>query len=89
VDDLIRVKYSKSETVEDFNEVQHDLARDATPHGGRARSRDRLHGRRAGGTGMGSSRSFVVALLRAFHAFGREYVAPLQLAERPAALRSK
>ncbi len=82
VDDLIRVKYSKSETVEDLNEVQHELVREAM----------RLTGVERGveivamadvpaGTGMGSSGSFLVALLRALHAMKHEHVAPGQLAE--------
>lgn len=82
VDDLIRVKYSKSETVGDLNEVQHDLVREAM----------RLTGVERGveivsmadvptGTGVGSSGSFLVALLRALHAFNREHIPPARLAE--------
>ncbi len=82
VDDLIRVKYSKSETVRDLSEVQHDLVREAM----------RLTGVKRGveivsmadvpaGTGMGSSGSFLVALLRALHAFNREHIPPARLAE--------
>jgi D-glycero-alpha-D-manno-heptose-7-phosphate kinase len=82
VDDLIRVKYSKSETVEDLNEVQHDLVREAMRLTGVERGVEIVSMADVpAGTGMGSSGSFVVALLRAFHAFRREYVPPHQLAE--------
>jgi D-glycero-alpha-D-manno-heptose-7-phosphate kinase len=82
VDDLIRVKYSKSETVEDVAEVQHDLVREAMRLTGIERGVEIVSlADVPAGTGMGSSGSFLVALLRAFHAFKREYVPPLQLAE--------
>lgn len=82
VDDLIRVKYSKSETVEDLNEVQHDLVREAMRLTGVERGVEIVSlADVPAGTGMGSSGSFTVALLRAFHALNREYVPPHQLAE--------
>lgn len=82
VDDLIRVKYSKSETVEDLNEVQHDLVREAMRLTGVERGVEIVSMADVpAGTGMGSSGSFIVALLRAFHALRREYVPPHQLAE--------
>lgn len=82
VDDLIRVKYSKSETVEDLNEVQHDLVREAMRLTGVERGVEIVSMADVpAGTGMGSSGSFVVALLRAFHALRREYVPPQELAE--------
>lgn len=82
VDDLIRVKYSKSETVEDLNEVQHDLVREAMRLTGVERGVEIVSMADVpAGTGMGSSGSFVVALLRAFHALRREYVPPNELAE--------
>jgi len=82
VDDLIRVKYSKSETVENLNEIQHDLVREAMRLTGVERGVEIVSMADVpAGTGMGSSGSFVVALLRAFHALRREYVPPQQLAE--------
>src|SRR5246500_5395834 len=68
VDDLVRVKYSKSETVEDVSELQHTLCREAL----------RLLGIRRGievismadvpaGTGLGSSSCYLVGLLNALH----------------------
>jgi D-glycero-alpha-D-manno-heptose-7-phosphate kinase len=82
VDDLIRVKYSKSETVEDLNEVQHELVREAMRLTGVERGVEIVSMADVpAGTGMGSSGSFLVALLRALHAMKREHVPPGQLAE--------
>lgn len=82
VDDLIRVKYSKSETVEDLNAVQHELVREAMRLTGVDRGVEIVSlADVPAGTGMGSSGSFLVALLRALHALKREYVSPAQLAE--------
>jgi D-glycero-alpha-D-manno-heptose-7-phosphate kinase len=82
VDDLIRVKYSKSETVEDLNEVQHELVREAMRLTGVERGVEIVSMADVpAGTGMGSSGSFLVALLRALHAMRHEHVPPGQLAE--------
>ena len=82
VDDLIRVKYSKSETVEDLNEVQHELVREAMRLTGVDRGVEIVSMADVpAGTGMGSSGSFLIALLRALHAMKHEHVAPEQLAE--------
>ena len=82
VDDLIRVKYSKSETVADLNEVQHELVREAMRLTGIERGVEIVSlADIPAGTGMGSSGSFLVALLRALHALKREHVSPYQLAE--------
>jgi D-glycero-alpha-D-manno-heptose-7-phosphate kinase len=82
VDDLIRVKYSKSETVTDLNEVQHDLVREAMRLTGVERGVEIVSMADVpAGTGMGSSGSFLVALLQALHAFNREHIPPARLAE--------
>jgi len=82
VDDLIRVKYSKSETVEDLNEVQHELVREAMRLTGVERGVEIVSMADVpAGTGMGSSGSFLVALLRALHACKGEHVPAHQLAE--------
>lgn len=82
VDDLIRVKYSKSETVTDVSEVQHELVREALRMVGVERAVEIVSMADVpAGTGMGSSGSFLVALLRALHTFKREHVAAHQLAE--------
>src|SRR5437660_12290640 len=82
VDDLVRVKYSKSEMVEDVSELQHTLCREAL----------RLFGiRRAieivsmadipAGTGLGSSSCYLVGLLNALHTLTRTPVSTQGLAE--------
>ena len=82
VDDLIRLKYTKSETVEQLNQVQHELAREAL----------RMMGIEKGieissvadipaGTGLGSSSCYTVGLLHGLHVFKRDYVSLVQLAE--------
>jgi D-glycero-alpha-D-manno-heptose-7-phosphate kinase len=82
VDDLIRVKYSKSETVRTVDEIHHELVREALRLTGVERGIEIVSMADVpAGTGMGSSGSFLVALLRALHAFKREHVPPLQLAE--------
>ena len=82
VDDLIRVKYSKSETVADLSEVQHELVREALRLTGVERGVEIVSlADIPAGTGMGSSGSFLVALLRALHALKREHVSPYQVAE--------
>jgi D-glycero-alpha-D-manno-heptose-7-phosphate kinase len=82
VDDLIRVKYSKSETVSDLDEIQHELVREALRLTGVDRGVEIVSlADIPAGTGMGSSGSFLVALLRALHALKHEHVPPSQLAE--------
>lgn len=81
-DNLIRLKYSKSETMESLNQVKHPLIKEAL----------KLTGVTSGielafiadipaGTGMGSSGSFLVSMLKALHAFKKEEVTPKQIAE--------
>jgi D-glycero-alpha-D-manno-heptose-7-phosphate kinase len=78
IDDRIRLHYSRSEVVDDIDELQHELAREAL----------RLHGIRNGieissmadlpdGTGLGSSSAYLVGLLLALHEH-RGRVVPLQ-----------
>ncbi|MFA6354735.1 MAG: galactokinase [Candidatus Paceibacterota bacterium] len=82
VDDLIRLKYSKSETVERLDQLQHEIARETL----------RMMGIEKGieinsiadisaGTGLGSSSCYAVGLLRALHTLKREYVPLQQIAE--------
>jgi D-glycero-alpha-D-manno-heptose-7-phosphate kinase len=82
-DEKIYVNYSRKEIVDCVDEIQHDLVREAM----------RLTGVRSGvevtllsdipseGAGLGSSSSFTVGLLNAFHIYQREQVGPVQLAE--------
>ncbi|MDO8574420.1 MAG: galactokinase [bacterium] len=82
VDDLIRLKYSKSETVERLDEIQHEIAREVL----------RMMGIEKGieissiadisaGTGLGSSSCYAVGLLHALHVLKRDYVSLKNLAE--------
>ena len=82
VDDKIRLHYSRSEVVDDIDELNHELAREAL----------RLHGIRnkievssmadlPDGTGLGSSSAYLVGLLTALHQYRREFVSLQDLAE--------
>ncbi len=82
VDDLVRVKYSKTEVVEDVSEIEHELAREAM----------RLFGIRKAievismadvpaGTGLGSSSCYLVGLLNALHTLSRRPMSRQELAE--------
>lgn len=86
-DDLIRLKYSHSETVSNVDEIQNELIREAL----KLTEIDRAIEITAmadvpDGTGLGSSGSFLVALLLALHAFKKESVAPQVLAEEASAI---
>lgn len=81
IDDLIRIKYSKSEIVQHLNEVQHDLAREAL------RFMDIKNGIEIdsladvpAGTGLGSSSCYAVGLLNALHVLKRQYISQDKLA---------
>lgn len=82
VDDLVRVKYSISETVNSVSKVKHDLAREAC----------RLHKIHnsievismadiPAGTGLGSSSCYIVGLLNGIHTLKRDYISLQELAE--------
>ncbi len=81
-DDLIRIKYSKSETVERVSEVQHDIAREILNRTGIDKNIEisSLSDIPAG-TGLGSSSCYAVGLLHAIHTMKRDYVPLAQLAE--------
>jgi D-glycero-alpha-D-manno-heptose-7-phosphate kinase len=81
-DDLIRIKYSKSETVESVDEVQHDIAREILNRTGIVKNIEisSLSDIPAG-TGLGSSSCYAVGLLHAIHTMKRDYVPLAQLAE--------
>ena len=82
VDDLVRVKYSKSETVEHREGLQHDIAKEAM------RMMDVDNAVEIisiadvpSGTGLGSSSCYAVGLLRALQSMKREYCSLQDLAE--------
>ena len=82
-DDKVRVSYSKMELVDNFEDLEHELVREAM----------RITGITTGveittiadipsrGTGLGSSSSVTVGLLNALHAFAGHIASPKQLAE--------
>ena len=82
-DDLIRLKYSQSEEVEHVHELQHDLVRSSL-------NELKLHSNLEiasmadvpAGTGMGSSGSYLVALLVALHTLKRDHQPKWELAEQ-------
>src|SRR3989344_3668649 len=82
-DNLIRLKYSKSETVKSINQIKHPLIREAL----------NLTGIKNGieisfiadipaGTGMGSSGTFLVSMLKGLHAFRKDEVKIKNIAEQ-------
>jgi D-glycero-alpha-D-manno-heptose-7-phosphate kinase len=82
VDDLIRVKYSKSETVENINELQHHIAREVLRFAGIENNIEISSvADIPGGTGLGSSSCYAVGLLHAVHALKRDHVRLEELAE--------
>jgi D-glycero-alpha-D-manno-heptose-7-phosphate kinase len=81
-DDLIRVKYSRYEEVADPELIQHDLVRPALKLLG-IRSNVEIASMAdvPAGTGLGSSGTYLVALLAALYELGRERVPTQALAE--------
>jgi len=82
VDELVRVKYSKSEIVSHREELQHDIAKEAM------RMMDIEHSLEIvsmadipAGTGLGSSSCYAVGLLNALHSLKKEYIPLQELAE--------
>jgi len=82
VDDLVRVKYSKSETVLHRNELQHDLAKEAMMMMEIDKALEIVSMADVpAGTGLGSSSCYAVGLLNGLHTMKREYVTLQTLAE--------
>lgn len=81
-DDLIRVKYSQSETVERVDDVHHDIAREVFRYTGIENNIEISSlADIPAGTGLGSSSCYAVGLLHAIHTMRRDYVPLAQLAE--------
>jgi D-glycero-alpha-D-manno-heptose-7-phosphate kinase len=81
-DDLIRLKYTKSETVGRLSEVQHEIAREALRMAGIERAIEVSSvADISAGTGLGSSSCYAVGLLHALHTLKRDYVRLEALAE--------
>ena len=82
-DDLIRVKYSRYEQVMRVDEIQHDLVRPSLKLLNLNRSLEIVSMADVpDGTGLGSSGSYLVALLTALYEFKREKVPTQALAEQ-------
>jgi D-glycero-alpha-D-manno-heptose-7-phosphate kinase len=82
-DDSVRVAYTHTEIVDDFEKLQHGIIREAM----------RMTGVRSGveittianifaGTGLGSSSSLAVGVLHALHAYRGDYVTKAELCEQ-------
>jgi D-glycero-alpha-D-manno-heptose-7-phosphate kinase len=81
-DELIRVKYSRSEEVRHADEVQHDLVRSALKLLGLGASLEIASlADVPAGTGMGSSGSYLAALLRALHSLSLNARSSEEIAE--------
>ncbi|MBI5401603.1 galactokinase [Candidatus Wolfebacteria bacterium] len=82
IDDLIRLKYSETEEVGSVSEIKNNFIRLALQHIGIGKRVEITSTADApGGTGLGSSASFLVGLLNALHVLKGEKIAPEQLAE--------
>jgi D-glycero-alpha-D-manno-heptose-7-phosphate kinase len=82
VDDLIRIKYSKSETVSSIDEVQHEIVREALHYLGFKNAIEVISMADVpAGTGLGSSGAYTVGLLNGLHTLKRESLPLQQLAE--------
>lgn len=81
-DDLIRIKYSKSETVSDLSEVSHDIARACLQKMGFSKGIEIASmADIPAGSGLGSSSTYTVGLLSALHNLERSFVSLRDLAE--------
>jgi len=82
VDDLIRVKYSESETVSSLKELDHDIARACMEKTGITKGLEITSmADIPAGSGLGSSSTYTVGLLNALHSMNRDYISLHDLAE--------
>lgn len=82
IDNLIRLKYSKSETIKSISQVKHTLIKEALNLTGITNNIElSFIADIPSGTGMGSSGSFLVSMLKALHTFKKEEVTATQIAE--------
>lgn len=82
VDEMVRLHYSRSETVAHASELRHELARVALLHHGIERGIEvSSMADLPDGTGLGSSSSYLVGLLMALHHYRRDHVPLAALAE--------
>jgi D-glycero-alpha-D-manno-heptose-7-phosphate kinase len=82
VDELIRVKYSKSEIAESVEEIEHTIVREALRLLNISRAVEIISmADIPAGTGLGSSSVYAVGLLNALHTLGQEPASRERLAE--------
>lgn len=82
VDDLVRVKYTKSEMVQHREELQHDIAKEAMRILDIENALEIISMADVpAGTGLGSSSCYAVGLLNALHTMKKEYVSLRDIAE--------
>ena len=81
-DDLIRIKYNKSETVASLSEIKHDIARECLNQVGLSNGIEvSSMADIPSGSGLGSSSTYTVGLLNALHNLKRDYFSLQDLAE--------
>jgi D-glycero-alpha-D-manno-heptose-7-phosphate kinase len=82
VDDMVRVRYSKSELVRHVDEIEHNLAREAMKFFRMTTGLEIVSiADIPSGTGMGSSSCYLVGLLKALHTLSQRPVGAQVLAE--------
>ncbi|MGD0294680.1 MAG: galactokinase [Terracidiphilus sp.] len=82
VDDMIRVRYSKAETVRHVDEIEHSLAREAMKFFKMTSGLEIVSiADIPAGTGMGSSSCYLIGLLKALHTLSQRQVSAQELAE--------
>ena len=82
VDDLVRVKYSKAETVTHRDELQHDIAKEAMRMMDIEKAIEIISMADVpSGTGLGSSSCYAVGVLNGLHTMKRDYVSLREIAE--------
>ena len=83
-DNEIRAHYSKIEVANDINEITHPLIREAFKLIGLNKKGIEVTSMAdvPAGTGLGSSGSYTVGLLKALHAYKREHITTYNLAEK-------
>lgn len=82
IDDLVRVKYSESETVDHRDELRHEIARESMRMMGVDRALEIASMADVpASTGLGSSSCYAVGLLNALHQLKRDYIGLGALAE--------
>jgi D-glycero-alpha-D-manno-heptose-7-phosphate kinase len=80
--DTIRLAYSKTETVDSVDKIEHRIFREALRHSGITQGIELTSVADVpSNSGLGSSSSFTVALLNALHTFKHEFISSRQLAE--------